>query len=67
MIRAFYVDPDFGRRGLGRLLLETCETACTEAGFPRAELVSTLMGLEFYRANGYAELNPIDIELQTER
>ncbi|HMX29198.1 MAG TPA: GNAT family N-acetyltransferase, partial [Blastocatellia bacterium] len=32
-IRAFFVHPDFARRGIGRLLLETCEEAARQAGF----------------------------------
>jgi len=53
-IRAFFVHPDFARRGLGRLILGACEAAIQAAGFRRIELASTLPGEAFYQACGYA-------------
>jgi GNAT superfamily N-acetyltransferase len=52
-IRAMYTDPDFTRRGVGRLILSLCETAARSEGFARAELVATLAGAPLYRACGY--------------
>jgi len=52
-IRAFFVHPDWARRGVGRAVLERCETEAQEAGFRALELMATLPGLRFYRAMGY--------------
>lgn len=54
-IRAFYVHPEFARRGLARALFEACRTAARDAGFRRLALASTLPGLALYRALGFAE------------
>lgn len=53
-IRAFFVHPDFARRGLGRLLLARCEAEARAAGFRAAELLATLPGVRLYTACGYA-------------
>lgn len=53
-IRAFFIHPDWARRGIGKALLATCEVAIITAGFTRAELVATLAGEPLYFAGGYA-------------
>ena len=53
-IRAFFIRPDWARRGLGRALLERCENAARARGFRRAELMATLPGHRLYKACGYA-------------
>jgi GNAT superfamily N-acetyltransferase len=52
-IRAFFVHPEWARRGIGGMILEACERAAREAGFTRLEMGATLSGVEFYRAKGY--------------
>ena len=52
-VRAMYTDPDFIRRGVGRMILELCERAADEAGFRRVELMATAAGVPLYRAAGY--------------
>jgi GNAT superfamily N-acetyltransferase len=52
IIRAFFVHPDWTRKGIGRLLLDTCESAAREAGFRTFELVATLTGIPLYDAYG---------------
>lgn len=52
-VRAMYTDPDFTRRGVGRLILSLCETAARSEGFRRAELVATLAGAPLYAAYGF--------------
>ena len=52
-IRAFFVHPQWARRGLGRALLAACEAAIVAAGFRRAVLVATLAGEPLYAAGGY--------------
>ncbi len=62
-IRAFFVDPGATRRGLGKALLEACETAIHTAGFREIELVATLAGEPLYSAHGYAETGRFGIEV----
>ena len=59
-IRAMYTDPDFTRRGVGRLVLSVCEAAAREAGFARAEMMATLAGEPRYRACGYLQIERIE-------
>ena len=60
-IRAFFVHPDWGRRGIGRDLLRACEDAAACAGFTRIEMGATLPGVPLYAAIGYREEEPIDL------
>jgi GNAT superfamily N-acetyltransferase len=62
-IRAFFVHPQWARRGIGTLLLEACENAAREAGFTRLEMGATLTGVAFYRAKGYAALENLQVPL----
>jgi GNAT superfamily N-acetyltransferase len=55
-IRAFFVLPQWARRGIGTLILGACERAAIAAGFTRLEMGATLSGVPFYRAKGYAEI-----------
>ena len=52
-IRAFFVHPDWARRGVGSVLLAACEDAIREAGFHRIVMVATLAGEPLYAAFGY--------------
>jgi len=52
-IRAFFIHPEFARRGLGTLLLDRCEQAAVAFGFRRFELMATLPGVRLYEARGY--------------
>jgi N-acetylglutamate synthase-like GNAT family acetyltransferase len=54
-IRAFFVHPDWARRGIGSAILDVCEAAAAAAGFRRLEMGATLTGVPLYRARGYAE------------
>ena len=49
-IRAFFVHPDFARRGIGRAILTACEAAILQDGFESADLVATLAGEPLYAA-----------------
>jgi GNAT superfamily N-acetyltransferase len=55
-IRAMYTKPGWERRGVGRLVLETCEAAAAAEGFESCELASTLAGEPLYAACGYAPI-----------
>jgi N-acetylglutamate synthase-like GNAT family acetyltransferase len=61
-IRAFYVHPQWSRRGIASRILESCEDAARKAGFSRIELVATLPGEPLYLARGYEKAEPIQIE-----
>ena len=63
-IRAFFIDPTYVRRGVGRALLERCEAAARAAGFTRLELMAMLSGVDFYRAHGYVPAAPVQYELE---
>ena len=52
-IRAFFVHPEWARRGIGRAVIAVCEQAAADAGFLRLELAATLPGEPLYRALGY--------------
>jgi N-acetylglutamate synthase-like GNAT family acetyltransferase len=52
-IRAFFVHSSFARQGVGKAILSTCEADALAAGFYALELMSTLPGVEFYKACGY--------------
>lgn len=58
-IRAMYTDPDFVRRGIGRMILELCEAAARDAGFARVEMMATMSGVPLYRTCGYVPLEPV--------
>ena len=62
-IRAFFVDPEWARRGIGAILLEACERAAITAGFRRLEMGATLTGVAFYRAKGYASAETIGVAM----
>ena len=62
-IRAFFVHPDWARRGLGRALLDRCETAAKAAGFRTLTLMATRPGLKLYRAAGYIADAPVVFDL----
>ena len=53
-----YTDPDFARRGVGRLVLTLCEEAARRAGFRSATMMATMAGVPLYRACGYVEAEP---------
>ncbi|MEO8603724.1 MAG: GNAT family N-acetyltransferase [bacterium] len=59
-IRAFFVRPDWARRGVGRALLEHCEAAARVHGFRAAQLMATLPGVRLYQRFGYVAAAPQD-------
>lgn len=59
-VRAMYTDPDFTRRGVGRLILETCEAKAAAEGFSRCEMAATMAGEPLYAACGYARIEPFE-------
>jgi N-acetylglutamate synthase-like GNAT family acetyltransferase len=61
-IRAFYVHPQWSRKGVASLILKSCEDAARNAGFQHVELAATLPGVPFYLACGYTKAEEIAIE-----
>ena len=62
-IRAFFVDPNYARRGIGRQLIAACEQAAQAAGFRRLEMGATLPGEPLYAAAGYQAIERIDYQM----
>ncbi len=63
-IRAFFVHPDWARRGIGTKVLEACESAAMAVGFVRFEMGATLTGVALYKARGYREVEKIAVPLE---
>ena len=62
-IRAFFVHPGYARRGIGRHIIDVCETAAKQNGFTSFELGATLPGVPLYTAMGYVAIERIDAKL----
>lgn len=62
-IRAFFVHPDWARRGVGTAILDACEAAAIAAGFTRLEMGATLTGVPFYAARGYRASDRFNVPL----
>lgn len=62
-IRAFFVHPEWTRRGNASLILKTCEDAAYARGFRRFEMGATLTGVPMYAARGYAKGEQIEVPL----
>ena len=52
-VRAMFVRSDWTRRGLGRRILEACESAARAEGFRKLVLGATLPGRPLYEAYGF--------------
>ena len=59
-IRAFFVHPNWAKRGIARALLQLCEGAARTQGFRTLELAATLMGEAMYARCGFVELERVD-------
>jgi GNAT superfamily N-acetyltransferase len=62
-VRAFFVHPQWARRGLGTRLLRACEQAAWDAGFRRCEMGATLSGVPLYERHGYRRVAEILVDL----
>ncbi|MGE5729218.1 MAG: GNAT family N-acetyltransferase [Gemmatimonas sp.] len=62
-IRAFFVHPQWARRGLARQLYAECVRAAIEQGFRSFELMATLPGEPLYAALGFSALERTSIAL----
>ena len=62
-IRAFFVHPGYARQGIGRLIINLCESAAKSNGFTTFELGATLPGVPLYEVMGYKAIERIDAPL----
>lgn len=62
-IRAFFIHPNWARKGVGSRILQACEDAARAAGFTRYEMGATLTGAKLFGAKGYLPVKPISIPL----
>lgn len=62
-IRAFFVHPDYARQGIGRQIINVCESAAINEGFSSFELAATLPGVPLYTVMGYIAIEKIDAPL----
>ncbi len=62
-IRAFFVHPDWSRRGLGSRMLAACEQAAWQAGFRRCEMGATLAGVPLYERHRYQRVSDLLVPL----
>ena len=62
-IRAFFVHPEWVRRGIGSRILDACEQAAITAAFQRLEMGATLSGVPLYQSRGYVQLEQIEVPM----
>ena len=62
-VRAFFIHPDWARRGIGRAILVASESAIVAAGYSKIELVATLAGEPLYRVCGYSEVERYEVPM----
>jgi len=62
-IRAFFVDPAWARQGIGKMLIQHCETEAMNNGFTAMELGATLPGEPLYKAMGYKSISNIIVDM----
>ncbi len=62
-IRAFFVHPEYARRGIGARLIDACERAARAEGFRRMELMATLTGIPLYERRGFVARERVELVL----
>ena len=62
-IRAFFIHPNWARKGIGRRIIQACEEAALADGFTRMELGATLPGEPLYAAMGYVVTERFEIPM----
>ena len=63
-VRAFFVHPEWARRGIGTLLLKASAEGAERGGFSTLELVGTLPGERLYRQHGFELVERIQHPLE---
>ena len=54
ILEGLFVEPEYGRRGIGRLLVEDASSRARAAGLPALEVVANGNALGFYQGLGFA-------------
>ncbi len=62
-IRAFFVDPDYARQGIGSTIMRACIHAAECAGYRELSLVATLTGAPLYHAFGFVARKQVAVKL----
>lgn len=62
-IRAFFVHPEWARRGIGKAILAQCESEAKVFGFRSLELMATLPGVRLYSACGFVASERVEYTL----
>jgi GNAT superfamily N-acetyltransferase len=62
-VRAFFVHPEWARRGVGRSIMVACEQAIIAAGFRAVDIVATLAGEPLYASFSYAAAERYEIPM----
>lgn len=62
-IRAFFVHPNWARKGIGRAMLAKCESEAILVGFSSLELMATLPGVKLYSACGFIGSERVEYKL----
>lgn len=63
-VRAFFVDPEYARQGIGSVIMKACEDAIRAMGFRRVEIAATLIGEPLYAKFGYVRIERFEIPLE---
>jgi GNAT superfamily N-acetyltransferase len=58
-VRAMFVTPEWERRGIGRRILDLCESEARAEGFRKVELMAMLSGRAMYDACGYQPVEDV--------
>ena len=62
-VRAFFVHPDWVRRGIGSSIMALCEREIRAAGFGRVVIMATLPGVPLYASFGYSETERLAVPM----
>jgi len=64
LLKQCYVLPEYNGKGIARELVERVEKIAEEKGLKALKLSSSLIALNFYKKQGYKELNSYNYELE---
>lgn len=62
-VRAFFIGPDYARRGIGSAIMAACEAAIAAMNFTHVEIAATLAGERLYAKFGYETVEQFEIPL----